>query len=436
MRPSDTQPSTAGSSTRENDPQWRDWRWQLRASIRTLNEVEEYLGHEFDSAERTLLEQTIERFPLSITPYYLSLVDRDDYRNDPVFKQAFPSPDELIIQDCDMADPLAEDADSPVPLITHRYPDRVLFRVSNTCSMYCRHCTRKRTVGDLDGIPGPDEIEGALDYIRSTPTVRDVLLSGGDPLMMSDGRLDDLLSALDDIEHVEIVRLGTRMPAVLPYRITDDLCSMLRRHHPLWINTHFNHPKELTADAEAALGRLADAGIPLGNQSVLLAGVNDCTRIMRRLVQRLVANRVRPYYLYQCDLSEGLSHFRTPVSKGVEIIESLVGHTSGFAVPTYVVDAPHGGGKIPVMPNYMLSSAPDRVILRNFEGVICTYIEPDSYDRSLCNWRCDDCERSTPSTPASAACGVAGLMRSNEEITSLTPGNTHRLQRRNDDPDE
>jgi len=437
MRSTDTRTSPPTPRTHtDSDAQWHDWHWQLRNSITTLEEVEERLGVTFAPAERTLLKQTLERFPLSITPYYLSLVDREDFRNDPVFKQAFPTPDELIVQDYDMADPLAEDTDSPVSLITHRYPDRVLFRVSNTCSMYCRHCTRKRTVGDPDGIPEPEEIEAALDYIRSTPQVRDVLLSGGDPLMMSNSRLDALLTKLGEIEHVEVVRLGTRMPAVLPFRITDELCAMLRKHHPLWINTHFNHPKELTAEAEQALARLADAGIPLGNQSVLLAGVNDCTRIMRKLVQRLVANRVRPYYLYQCDLSEGLSHFRTPVSKGIEIIESLVGHTSGFAVPTFVVDAPHGGGKIPVMPNYLISSAPDRVILRNYEGVICTYMEPSSYDRSLCDWRCADCDRTSPSSPPAAACGVAGLMRSNDEISALVPENTQRFHRRDEDADE
>ncbi|MBN1628197.1 MAG: KamA family radical SAM protein, partial [Thermoleophilia bacterium] len=245
-------PASRALDELQDDARWRDWRWQLRNSITTLEEIEEFLCRSFEPAERILLSQTIDKFPLSITPYYLSLVDRDDFQNDPVFKQAFPSPDELIVEDCDMADPLAEDADSPVPLLTHRYPDRVLLRVSNTCAMYCRHCTRKRTVGEVDGIPETAEIEAALEYVRSTPAVRDVLLSGGDPLMMSDERLDEILSALGEIEHVEVVRIGTRMPAVLPYRITESLCAMLRKHHPLWINTHFNHPKELTPEAEAA----------------------------------------------------------------------------------------------------------------------------------------------------------------------------------------
>ncbi|MDT8435040.1 MAG: lysine 2,3-aminomutase [Anaerosomatales bacterium] len=415
-----------------DDPaRWRDWRWQLRNSLTSLGDVERALGIEFDEAERVLLEDTVRHFPMSVTPYYLSLIDVDDYRNDPVFRQALPSTEEIIVRDHDMKDPLAEDADSPVALITHRYPDRVLFRVANTCSMYCRHCTRKRTVGDTGCAPTSEELGAALDYIRSTPAVRDVLLSGGDPLMLSDARLDEILSELDAIEHVEVVRLGTRMPAVLPYRITDELCEVLTRHQPLWLNTHFNHPAELTPDAEEALARLADAGIPLGNQTVLLAGVNDCSRIMLRLVHRLVANRVRPYYLYQCDLSEGLSHFRTPVGKGIEIIESLIGHTSGFAVPTYVIDAPHGGGKIPVMPNYIVSWASDRVVLRNYEGVICAYREPDDYKRAACTEECDDCDRSVGrSCPETGPGGVAGLMRECDQADSLVPDTNVRYQRR------
>ena len=263
-----------------------------------------------------------------------------------------------------MIDPLSEDRDSPVPGIIHRYPDRVLFHISNICSMYCRHCTRKRKVGDRDSIPGKDEIIKGIEYIKNTPVVRDVLLSGGDPFMLSDDYLDWILTELRKIPHVEVIRIGTRMPVVLPYRITDELIAVLKKHHPLWINTHFNHPRAITESSREALRKLADAGIPLGNQTVLLAGVNDCPRIMKRLVHKLVQNRVRPYYLYQCDLSEGLSHFRTPVGKGIEIMESLIGHTSGFAVPTYVIDAPGGGGKIPVMPNYLISWSTNKVVLQ------------------------------------------------------------------------
>jgi lysine 2,3-aminomutase len=312
---------------------WKDWKWQLRHSIRDIPTFEKITGIKFEANERKLLEETIQKFPLCITPYYLSLIDTDDYKNDPFFKQSFPSPMELIIEKYDMKDPLAEDKDSPVPGITHRYPDRVLFHISNICSMYCRHCTRKRKVGDRDSIPDKDEINKGIEYIKNTPVVRDVLLSGGDPLMLSDDYLDWILTELRKIPHVEVIRIGTRMPVVLPYRITNELAAMLKKHHPLWINTHFNHPRAITDSSREALRKLADAGIPLGNQTVLLAGVNDCPRIMKRLVHKLVQNRVRPYYIYQCDLSEGLSHFRTPVGKGIEIMESLIGHTSGFAVP-------------------------------------------------------------------------------------------------------
>ncbi|TFH41160.1 MAG: lysine 2,3-aminomutase, partial [ANME-2 cluster archaeon] len=355
---------------------WKSWEWQIKHSIKDIATFERLLNIKFDEKIRKQFDETIKKFPISITPYYLSLIDPDDYENDPIFKQSFPSPSELIIGKSEINDPLAEDTDSPVPGITHRYPDRVLFHISNVCSMYCRHCTRKRKVGDKDSIPDKTEVLKGIEYIKNTPSVRDVLLSGGDPLMLSDEYLDWILTELNAIPHVEIVRIGTRMPVVLPYRITEKLVEILKKHHPLWINTHFNHPREITASSSEALGKLADAGIPLGNQTVLLSGVNDCPRIMRKLVHKLVQNRVRPYYLYQCDLSEGLSHFRTPVGKGIEIIESLIGHTSGLAVPTYVIDAPGGGGKIPVMPNYLISWSTNKVILRNYEGVITSYKEP------------------------------------------------------------
>ncbi|MFW6255362.1 MAG: lysine 2,3-aminomutase, partial [Candidatus Sumerlaeota bacterium] len=309
----------------------------------------------------------------------------------------------------------------------------------NKCAMYCRHCTRKRKVGDVDHIPSREQLEKGIEYIRNTPQVRDVLLSGGDPFLLSNKKLDWLLSQLSDIPHVEIIRIGTRTPVVLPYRITDELVDILKKYHPIWINTHFNHPREFTESSERALAKLADAGIPLGNQTVLLAGVNDCSRIMKALVHKLVKNRVRPYYLYQCDLSEGLNHFRTPVGKGIEIVENLIGHTSGFAVPTYVIDAPGGGGKIPVMPNYIISWSTNRVVLRNYEGVITTYKEPDSYEASFCDRKCADCHLTLDlnnSTEAKSS-GISRLLAdSNDDIALIPEGNTRVARRQDEEEDD
>jgi lysine 2,3-aminomutase len=331
-----------------------------------------------------------------------------------------------------MADPLHEDKDSPVECLMHRYPDRALLMVSNRCSMYCRHCTRKRRVGDVDSIPTKAVILQAIDYIRNTPQIRDVLLSGGDPFLLSDTHLDWILTELQGIDHVEVIRIGTRTPVVMPYRITQDLVDMLKTHQPLWINTHFNHPRELTQSSRTALAMLADAGIPLGNQSVLLSGVNDCPRIMRALVHKLVANRVRPYYLYQCDLAEGLSHFRTPVGKGIQILESLIGHTSGFCVPTYVIDAPGGGGKIPVMPNYLISWSTNKVVLRNYEGVITTYKEPDSYEPIFCDRECDACDLTLGLEDADEykSVGIEKLLADHDKTIALVPANNVRHKRR------
>ncbi|MDX9980695.1 MAG: lysine 2,3-aminomutase [Lentisphaeria bacterium] len=424
----------SGIEEQASKSQWRDWKWQVRHCIRDVETFERLLGIELDSAERDAFRETVARFPMAITPYYLSLIDVDNLATDPIFRQGFPSHHELAVLPSDMADPLHEDHDSPAPCVTHRYPDRVLLLVSNTCAMYCRHCTRKRRVGDRDSIPDKATIAQGIDYIRSTPQIRDVLLSGGDPFLLSDDYLDWILTELRGIEHVEVIRIGTRTPVVLPCRITDDLVTMLKKHHPLWINTHFNHPKEITDSSEKALAKLADAGIPLGNQSVLLAGVNDCPRIMRVLVQKLVANRVRPYYLYQCDLSEGLSHFRTPVGKGIEILESLIGHTSGFCVPTYVIDAPGGGGKIPVMPNYLISWSTNKVVLRNYEGVITTYREPDSYEPTFCDRNCDACDLHLDLTGAYERdlLGVELLLSDHEETISLVPQGNERHERRDD----
>jgi lysine 2,3-aminomutase len=413
---------------------WRNWKWQIAHSVRSLEDAEELLGISIDPEKRAQLEETVKKFPVSVTPYYLSLIDTGNLENDPIFKQALPSPQELVMSRADMNDPLHEDTDSPAPCVIHRYPDRVLFLVSGVCSMYCRHCTRKRRVGDVDMIPSKEQLREGMDYIRKTPEVRDVLVSGGDPLMLSDELLDWILGELRKIEHVEIIRIGTRMPVVLPYRITDNLVATLKKHHPLWLNTHFNHPREITSSARHALSKLANAGIPLGNQSVLLAGVNDCPRIMRSLVHKLVYNRVRPYYLYQCDLSEGLTHFRTPVGKGIEILESLIGHTSGLCVPTYVIDAPEGGGKIPIMPNYLISWSTNKVVLRNYEGVITTYKEPDSYEPWFCDRNCEQCDLQLGTEDASEikAIGIEKLLSDHDESIALVPEENVRHERRDD----
>ncbi|MDY3979469.1 MAG: lysine 2,3-aminomutase [Tidjanibacter sp.] len=397
------------------DAEWNDWKWQVRNRIETLEELQKYISLTESEAEGVRV--SLQTLRMAITPYYLSLIDPDD-PNDPVRRQAIPTAAETHITAADLLDPLHEDEDAPVPGLTHRYPDRVLFLITDMCSMYCRHCTRRRFAGHQDAEMSSDRIERALKYIEETPEVRDVLLSGGDALMVSDERLEYIIRRLREIPHVEIIRIGTRTPVVCPQRITPELCTMLHKYHPIWVNTHFNHPNEITDESTAACARLADAGIPLGNQSVLLRGVNDCPNIMKRLVQGLVKIRVRPYYIYQCDLSMGLEHFRTPVSKGIEIIEALRGHTSGFAVPTFVVDAPGGGGKTPVMPTYIISQAPGKIVLRNFEGVITTYTEPTDY-RNECN--CPDCRAARRHE------GVAGLLEG--EQLSLEPAHLLRQER-------
>ncbi len=400
---------------------WQDWKWQVKHSIREISQVEEIFDVKLDAYQSNDIEKTIKSFPMAITPYYLSLVDPVDFKNDPVFKQAFPDKRELDIAKYDMADPLAEDKDSPVEGVTHRYPDRVLLHISNTCAMYCRHCTRKRKVGDVDSIPSKEQMLKGIEYIKKTPEIRDVLLSGGDPFLLSDEYLDWILGEISTIPHVELVRIGTRTPVVLPYRITDSLIEVLKKYDSLWLNTHFNHPREITEASKGVLKKLVGAGIPLGNQSVLLADINDSTDIMKQLVHKLVQNKVRPYYLYQCDLSEGLEHFRTPIGVGIEIMESLRGHTSGFAVPTYVVDAPGGGGKIPVGPNYMLSWSANKVILRNFEGVITTYHEPDAYKQTS-NKLIQDATGIKP-------IGIQGLLSDFDDSITLTPSGISRREK-------
>ena len=379
--------------------QWNDWKWQVRNRIETVEDLKKHIA--ITPEEEEGIRQCLGVLRMAITPYYLSLIDLND-PHDPIRRQAIPTACELHQSEADLLDPLHEDTDSPVKGLTHRYPDRVLLLVTDQCSMYCRHCTRRRFAGQTDQAVPVEQIDGCIEYVRNHPEVRDVLISGGDPLVMSDERLEYIIAKIREIPHVEIVRIGSRTPVVMPQRITPELCAMLKKYHPVWLNTHFNHPKEVTEESKRACAMLADAGVPLGNQSVLLAGVNDCVFTMKKLVHELVKMRVRPYYIYQCDLSMGLEHFRTPVGKGIEIIEGLRGHTSGFCVPTFVVDAPGGGGKTPVMPDYVISQTPRKVILRNFEGVITTYTEPENYKESC---QCEYCR----GEKKAQLVGVAGL---------------------------
>ena len=383
------------------EAEWNDYGWQMRNRLHTTDDFAGVLN--LSDRQRTELDACMGRFRVSVTPYYASLMDPDD-PTCPIRMQGVPSPAELVIQHEDVKDAVSEDVDSPTPRITHRYPDRVLFVVTEMCSMYCRHCTRRRLVGGSEARVRRTEIDNAILYIERSPEVRDVLLSGGDPLVLSDHHLEEIIQRIHAIPHVEIIRLGTRAPVVFPQRITPELVTMLKKYQPLYINTHFNHPKEFTPESKRACDMLADGGFPLGNQTVLMRGINDCAAVMTKLVQKLVAYRVKPYYYYQCDLAEGTAHFRTSVAKGIEIYESLRGHTTGFAVPTYIIDALGGGGKMPVFPNYIISQAPGQILLRNYEGIISKYTEPKDYVDGQC--RCEDCEAQKKRR------GVAGLFDS------------------------
>ncbi len=412
------------------DEQWNDWRWQLSHRVNDLDEIEGVLN--LTDEERDGLSAP-DKFRVDITPYFISLIDPDD-PDDPIRRQVIPLGREHDAFTAMMEDSLAEDRHSPVPGLVHRYPDRVLMLVTTQCASYCRYCTRSRIVGDPTQNFNRRDHEAQLDYLRRTPQVRDVLISGGDGLTLAPKLLETIIRGIREIPHIEIIRIGSRVPVFLPQRIDDELCEMLGNYHPMWINLHFNHPNEITPEVSRAVDRLTRAGIPVGNQSVLLAGVNDCVNIQRALVQKLVANRIRPYYLYQCDLVEGSGHFRTPVGKGLEIIEGLRGHTSGYAVPTYVIDAPGGGGKIPVMPNYLISYSDHKVVLRNYEGYITTYEEPLSYaqhDKATCTY----CRNPRPE-PGQA--GIHGLLQGDqmwiepaafEQVHARGNVEAHRLQR-------
>ncbi len=354
--------------------EWNDWRWQLRHRITTYEQLKEIL--ELTPEEVEGIKQSKGRLALAVTPYFASLMDPSN-PNCPIRRQAIPRIEERHISKSDMVDPCGEDKDSPVPGLVHRYPDRVLLLVTDQCAVYCRYCTRRRLVGTNERSITEGNFEEVLKYLKSHRKVRDVLLSGGDPLLLENERLEEILSRIRALPHIELLRIGTRVPVTLPQRITTGLVRMLRKYHPLMMSIHFTHPKEITEAVRGACSDLADAGIPLGSQTVLLKGINDKPHIMRKLVQELLKIRVRPYYIYQCDLAMGTEHFRTSIATGIQIIEKLRGHTTGYAVPTYVVDAPGGGGKIPVEPVYLVSRGKGKVVLRNYEGKVFEYPEPN-----------------------------------------------------------
>jgi lysine 2,3-aminomutase len=352
--------------------EWNDWRWQLRHRLTTIEQMEEVVHLTPEETEG--IKNSRGRLAMAVTPYFASLMDPTS-GNCPIRRQAIPRVEECHLSKNDMVDPCGEDKDSPVPGLVHRYPDRVLLLVTDQCAVYCRYCTRRRLVGANERSITQGNFEEALKYLKSHRKVRDVLLSGGDPLLLENERLEELLSRLRAIPHIELLRIGTRVPVSLPQRVTTGLVRMLKKYHPLMMSIHFTHPKEITDAVRRACGELADAGIPLGSQTVLLKGINDKPYIMKKLVQELLRIRVRPYYIYQCDLATGTEHFRTSVATGIQIIEKLRGHTTGYAVPTYVVDAPGGGGKIPLGPVYLVSRAKGRVVLKNYEGKVFEYPE-------------------------------------------------------------
>ena len=401
--------------------EWNDWKWQVRNRITTLDQLRQVVN--LTPEEEEGVEKSLKILRMGISPYFATLMDPDD-PHCPIRMQAVPTVKEIDFKESDMADPLYEDIDSPTPGLTHRYPDRVLFLITDMCGNYCRHCTRRRFAGHVDKARDMGAIDSAIKYIEKHEEIRDVLLSGGDGLLVSDKMLEDIISRLRKIDHVEIVRIGSRAPCTLPQRITPELCEMLKKYHPIWLNTHFNHPKEITPESRKAVEMLADAGVPVGNQSVLLKGINDCPTIMKKLVHELVKIRCRPYYYYQCDISQGLEHFRTSVSKGIEIQEALRGHTSGFAVPAFIVDAPGGGGKIPVSPQYLISMSDKKVILRNYEGGTFSYPEPKERI-SDCPPTCRMCE---DYSSVESKEGVAGVLSGRKMC--LVPEGSLRAARR------
>ncbi len=357
--------------------EWDDWKWQIRHSVTTVDQLAELIP--LSDEEKEQVRSTFKKYKFAATPYYLSLIDPKNPEC-PIRLQCIPSSEELNVQPEEMGDPLAEDEDMAVPNVVHRYPDRVLVTLTSACAMYCRFCTRRRFVLDKGGHKHPNEIDIIVDYVDSHPEIRDVIVSGGDSLMMGEAAFMELLRRLRGISHVEIIRVASKFPCVFPMRITQEMVDQLKKFKPLYFMTHFNHPYEITPEAESACDRIVEAGIPMMNQAVLLRKINSDPIILKKLFHELLKIRVKPYYLYQCDLSEGIGHFRTPVEKGIEIVESLRGHTSGLAVPEFVIDVPGGGGKIPISPQYMISQSDTKVVVRNYEGVIATYPQPQLHD--------------------------------------------------------
>jgi lysine 2,3-aminomutase len=394
-------------------PQWTDWRWQMQNRIRSMERL-----HDFFPTVKTLsgISDAAAKFPLAITPYYASLIRKLDY-TDPIFLMAIPQLQELWNPPFLRDDPLEEDHDMPVPGLVHRYPDRALLIATSACAMYCRHCTRKRVTGIRETCISEARLKRSVDYLRAHPEVRDVVISGGDPLTMSTERVEAVIAAIRSVPSVDIIRIGTRTPVTMPMRITDELVTMLSKYHPVWINTHFNHPAEITPESAAACARIANAGIPLNNQSVLLRGINDEPAMMEELFRGLMKIRVRPYYMFQCDLVQGIEHFRTPISRGMEIMEYLRGRITGLGIPQYVVDMPHGGGKVPVQPNYVVSMSPTHTVLRNFEGMMASYPEPYAREAT-------DPAPDVPAGSASVSDLASGL------ASKIQPENTDRERRR------
>jgi lysine 2,3-aminomutase len=422
--PGDVPLSTGGKAARPaclpwprvTKEEWNDWRWQLSRRITSVEELARI--RDVPAEEARVLERVTDAYRMAITPYYLSLIRSDDPQ-DPIALQAIPSADEYLDMNTGEDDPLEEEKDMPVPGLTHRYPDRCLMVVTNYCSMYCRHCTRKRIWAMGENAKTEFELSKMFSYVKRHEEIRDVIVSGGDPLTLPTERIEFILRGLRKIPHVEIIRIGTRVPVVLPMRITDELCAVLEKYGPIWVNTQFNHPREITEEAARACDRLLKSGVPVNNQTVLLRGVNDHPEIVRRLNTQLLKIKVRPYYLFQCDMVRGLEHFRTRLSKGIEIMEALRGHSSGLAIPSFVVDVPGGGGKIPLMPNYLISMGQQRTVLRNYEGIIISYEEPENDGRSLAQPQDD---RLSPRMD------VYRLMTG--EVKALIPGGNDRMARR------